>query len=40
MFPNLMKELDGEENKVKIDSVQDDDSEPVEEEASSDNETY
>jgi len=39
MFPNLMKELDGEENKVKIDSVQDDDSELVEEETSSDNET-
>jgi hypothetical protein len=38
-FPNLMKELEGEENKVKIDSVQDDGSEPAEEETSSDNET-
>lgn len=37
MFPNLMKELDGEENKVKIDSVQDD-AEPAEKETSSDNE--
>jgi hypothetical protein len=39
MFPNLMKELEGEENKVKIDSVQDDNFEPADEEASSDKET-
>jgi hypothetical protein len=38
MFPNLMKELEGEENKVKIDSVQDD-AESPEEETLSDNET-
>ena len=38
IFPNLIKELDGEENKVKIDSVQDD-AEPPEEETSSDHGT-